>query len=134
MTRTKDRRMSGFDFDAEIDVLLSLYARSKADVCRGRPLCNTLCRSALSCANPPPPSKFVRKSKPATNKIIDLHTQRTSTGQNSLIEDAVDSQNHINSMDKPVHGSLDFDLLYSLVVIGRPGALSTSADLNSKDK
>ena len=126
--------MSAFDIDAEIDVLLSLYARSKADVCRGRPLCNTLCRSALPCANPPPPSKFVRKSKPATNEIIDLNTKRPSTGQNSLLVEAIDKPNHRNSVEKPVNGSLDFDLLYSLVVIGRPGTLSTSADLNSKDK
>ena len=37
-------------------------------------------------------------------------------------------------MDKPVNGSLDFDLLYSLLVIGRPGDMPASADLNSKEK
>ena len=37
-------------------------------------------------------------------------------------------------MDKPVNGSLDFDLLYSLLVIGHPGDMPASADLNSKEK
>ena len=124
--------MAAFDIDAEIDILISLYARSKARICR-EPVCNSLCWSALPSANPPPPSKFVKKSRPATNKIIDLHIQRQSTDTNACIGGVIDSPNHTNDSDRSVNGSLDFDLLYSQLAIGYPGVLSASADLNSKD-
>ena len=126
--------MPSFEVDAEIDKLLSMYARSKAHVCSYRPQYNTLHYSDLPTANPPPPSKFVRKSRLTNNKLIDLNTERPSNDQNTWIGEALDRPNHRNVTDRPVNGSLDFDLLYSPLFIGCPGDLSTSADLNSKDK